>query len=167
MLKKTLKRALIGFLLGIILGDGIAIMTGLFSEGNFRPVAVTLEQMCGNMAAAFLIQTILSGVYGAVCFGSVSFYEIESLPLALASICHCLLIVILYIPTSLFLGWCETIWDHLIMAGIQIAAYFMIWLILYCSYRKEVRKLNELQQKIQKQSQSSEKEEKYHEKENH
>ncbi len=165
MLKKTLIRAALGFLIGIIMGDGIAIVTGILSEGDFRPVNLSLEQMCGSMAAAFLVQTVLSGVYGAICFGAISVHEIERLPMALASVLHCLLIVILFVPVSFCLGWCVTIGEYLIMAGIQIAVYFMIWLILYFSYRKEVKKLNELQQQIHQRNGISDKEEKNNEKE--
>lgn len=84
--------------------------------------------------------------------------------MAAASVLHCLFIVVLFVPTSLFLGWCSTVKEFVIMAGIQIAVYFMIWLILYISYRKEVKKLNELQKQVNKKINTL-KEEEHHEKE--
>lgn len=164
MLKKTLIRAAVGFLIGIIMGDGIAMLTGM-SGDHFRPVSSALENLCGSITAAFIVQTLISGIYGAVCYGGISIYDIERLPMAAASVLHCLMIVILFIPTSLFLGWCVTPAEFVIMSGIQIAVYFLIWLILYISYRKEVKKLNELQKQIQKKSDISDKEDKYNEKE--
>lgn len=161
MLKKALIRALIGFIIGILMGDGIAMLTTI--GGDFIPAAASLIGLCGGFPQAFMVQTLLSGLYGAVTFGSISLYDIERLPLALASVVHCLIIVLLHIPNSLFLGWSETVWDVLIMAGIQVAAYFVIWLILYLAYRKQVKELNELQKHIQDKSENSVKEDKSNE----
>ena len=146
MLKKTLIRALIGFVFGIIMGDGITMLTTIGND--FVPASFSLIELCGGFPQAFIVQSILSGLYGAVTFGCISLYDIERMPLALASIVHCLIIVLLHIPNSIFLGWSQTVWDVLIMACIQVAAYFIVWLILYLVYRKQVKELNELQKHI-------------------
>lgn len=161
MLKKTLIRALIGVIIGILMGDGIAMLTTI--GGDFIPAAESLIGLCGGFPQAFIVQSLLSGLYGAISFGGISLYDIERLPLALVSVVHCLIIVLLHIPNSLFLGWSETVWDVLIMAGIQVAAYFVIWLILYLVYRKQVKELNELQKHIQDKSENSVKEDKSNE----
>lgn len=148
MLKTILKRALLGFLIGMAMGDGIAVISSLFSGGSFMPVAQSLVQKTGGIGEALLVQTLLSGVYGSIAFGSISLYDIEKLPLALTSVLHCMIIVLLHIPNALFLGWEETLADVLIMAGIQIASYFIVWLILYFSYRKQVSELNDLQKQM-------------------
>ena len=165
MLKSFLKRAALGFLIGVLMGDGIAIMTSLMSGGDFLPVAASLKRMCGGTGTAFLVQTIISGIYGAVCFGGISFYDIRSWPMLLSSGVHCAMIVLLFIPTALFLGWFEAPIDFLVMAVIQITVYFAIWLILLLSYRREVKKLNELQQRINNKTDKTSKEEQYNEKE--
>ena len=48
MLKATLKRALIGVIIGILMGDGIAIITSLMSGGEFMPVSETLRNSCSG-----------------------------------------------------------------------------------------------------------------------
>lgn len=149
MLISFLKRAALGFLIGILMGDGIAVMSAFMSGGDFLPVSGELAGSCGSVGTAFLIQTVISGLYGAVCFGGITLYELERWPLALASLTHCLGIVLLFYPVAICLGWFGSLWEILIMSGIQVAVYFFIWLILYIVYSRQVRELNELQKHIQ------------------
>jgi hypothetical protein len=146
MLKKTLKSALIGFLLGIVIGNVIAILTGNSDTGGVTFASQKLLDIAGgNGVVAMLLQSLFSGLYGAACFAGMSFYEVERLPLAVATALHCALIVLLFIPISYLLGWVGGIVETLIIAAIQAAAFFVIWLILYSVYKKQVRELNDLQ----------------------
>ena len=146
MLKKTLKSALIGFLLGIVIGNVIAILTGSSDTGGVTFASQKLLDIAGgNGVVAMLLQSFFSGLYGAACFAGMSFYEVERLPLAVATALHCALIVLLFIPISYLLGWVGGIVETLIIAAIQAAAFFVIWLILYSVYKKQVRELNDLQ----------------------
>ena len=95
-----------------------------------------------------LLQSAFSGLYGAVCFAGMSFYEAERLPLAAATASLCALIVLAFIPISYLLGWVGGIVETLIIAAAQAAAFFVIWLILYSVYKKQVRELNDLQKNI-------------------
>ena len=145
MLKKTLKFAGIGFLIGIVVGYGISILTGADNPDVFIPVSDKLLSFAGSIPMAFVLQGLLSGIYGAICFGGMIFYEIERWPLALATGVHCALIVLTYIPLAFFLGWLNSTIEMLIVAGIQIVVFFMIWLIMWSIYRKQVKELNEMQ----------------------
>ena len=83
MLKKTLKAAGIGFLLGIVIGNLIAFLTGNSDTGGITFASAKLLEMAGgNAVIAMLLQSLFSGLYGAVCFAGMSFYEIERMPLA-------------------------------------------------------------------------------------
>ena len=146
MLKKTLKAAGIGFLLGIVIGDLIALLTGNSdTEGVTFASQKLLDMAGGNGTAAMILQSLFSGIYGAVCFAGMSFYEIERMSLAAATASHCALIVLAFIPISYLLGWVGGIVETLIIAAAQAAAFFVIWLILYSVYKKQVRELNDLQ----------------------
>ena len=148
MLKKTLKAAGIGFLLGIVIGNLIAFLTGNSDTGGitFAPQKL-LDMSGGNAVIAMLLQSLFSGFYGAVCFAGMSFYEIERMPLAVATALHCALIVLLFIPIALLLGWVSQIETQLIISGIQLVCFFIIWLIMYAGFKKQVKELNELQEK--------------------
>ncbi len=148
MLAKTLKRAGIGFLIGIIIGDLIALITGNSSTDGVTFASKQLLDMAGgNGVIAMLLQSFFSGLYGALCFAGMSLYEMERLPLAAATALHCAIIVIFYIPIALLLGWVSGIAEILMIAGIQIVVFFVIWLIMFFAYRKQVRELNELTRK--------------------
>ncbi len=148
MLAKTLKRMGLGFLIGVVVGDLIAVLTGTSSSGGVTFTSKQLLDMTGgNAAVSMLIQSLFSGIYGALCFAGISFYDIERWPLALATALHCAVIVIPFIPIALFLGWFGSIVSLLIMSCVQIAVFFIIWLILYFTYKKQIRELNELMDK--------------------
>ena len=127
MLVKTFKRAGIGFLIGIMIGDMIAILTGTSSSGGISFTSKQLLDMAGgSAAAAMLLQSA------------------ERLPLAAATALHCALIVLIFIPISLLLGWVSQTVEVLIISMIQLAVFFIIWLILYFVYKKQVEELNEM-----------------------
>ena len=151
MLKKTLKSALIGFLIGVAIGNVIAILTGKSDTGGVTFASQKLLDMSGgNVVVAMLLQSLFSGFYGAVCFAGMSFYEIERMPLAVATALHCALIVLLFIPIALLLGWVSDIGTLLIISGMQLVGFFIIWLIMYFGYKKQIRELNEMQKGFNK-----------------
>ena len=148
MLKKTLKMAGIGFLLGIVIGNLIAFLTGNSDTGGVTFAPQKLLDMAGGKAiVAMLLQSLFSGLYGAACFAGMSFYEIERMPLAAATALHCALIILLFVPISLCLGWVSKIETLLMISGIQLVCFFIIWLIMYAGFKKQVKELNELQEK--------------------
>ncbi len=144
--KKCLKLAGVGFLLGIVIGNVIAWFT---SKTGSLASPILIDRM-GGEAAAVLAQVFFSGLYGAATMSGVALYDVERLPLALATALHCLICVVPYIPLALLLGWAAKPTDILIMACFQIVAFFIIWLIIYLRCKAEVRKLNELQKEKKK-----------------
>lgn len=146
MLKKTLKAAGIGFLIGVVIGNLIMILTGNSDTGGVTFASSQLLDMAGGSGTtAMLLQSLFSGLYGAVCFAGMSFYEIERMPLALATALHCALIVLLFIPIALLLGRVSNIVTLLIISGMQLVGFFIIWLIMWSIYKKQVKELNDMQ----------------------
>lgn len=149
MLKKTLIRAALGFLIGIVIGNVIAILTGTSDTGGVTFASKRLLDIAGgNGVIAMLLQSLFSGLYGAACFAGMSLYEAERMPLAASTALHGGLIVMLFIPISYLLGWVGNILETVIIAAIQTAAFFMIWLILWAIYKKQVKELNEMQKQF-------------------
>lgn len=153
MLAKLFKYAGLGFLIGIVVGYVIAILTGIDSPtdniGLFIPVTEKLLKTTGgSIPLALAFQGLFSGLYGAVCFAGIIFYEIDRMPLAVATTLHCLMIVLGYIPVGLFMGWIGSVTTELIIASCQIVGFFIIWLIMYARGKAEVRRLNELQKNL-------------------
>ena len=146
MLAKTLKRAGVGFLIGMVVGNLIAILTGTSATDGVTFASPQLLNIAGGSAGlAMVLQSLFSGLYGAACFAGMSFYDADRLPLALATALHCGTIVLLFIPISLILGWISSVPALLIVMGIQLVVFFIIWLIMWAAYRKQVKELNEMQ----------------------
>ena len=149
MIKKTLRRLCIGFVLGIIIGNVIAHLTGGFDSDTLIPVSNGLLQRSGSLFAAQVIQTVISGLYGAIAFAGIGFYDIEGRRwnLAAASLSHYLTIAISYIPIAFWLDWLQTPLDAISMAAIQAVVYFIIFLIMSLIYKAQVKELNEINSK--------------------
>ena len=151
MLKKVLLRAGIGFLIGAVVGNLIALLTGNSDTNGVTFSSQQLLAMSGGSAVlAMVLQSLFSGLYGALCFAGMSLYDAERLPLAAATALHCGLIVLPFIPISYLLGWVSGIVETLIIAAAQIAVFFIIWLILYFAYKKQIRELNDMQKDFSK-----------------
>ncbi len=144
MLKKFFKLAGIGFLSGIVLCMLICV---IFGDG--MPVDQSFVRKVGSLRAAMLLEMCITGLYGAINLGTVIIYDNEKLPLLAASVLHGSIVILPFIPMGFLLGWEKDIITCLIMTGCQIAGYFFIWLIIYLNYRKEIKKLNDLQMQMQ------------------
>lgn len=140
MKKRVLKMAGLGFLLGIAVNSLISALTA-----NDLPVTPMLLERIGSLRGALLLEIVLVGVFGAVCMAGTVLYDAERLPLAAATALHCVICIGQFIPLSLFLGWCRSAVEILIMASFQLLAFFIVWLIMYTRYRKEIKQLNEMQ----------------------
>ena len=148
MRRKFFILALIGFFFGIVVCELITIITGLASGHGVILCAGEFAERIGSTGGAIALQALLTGIYGAVCMGTVILYDIEHWPLALPSVIHYLIIEAMYVPLALFLGWERTFTGILVVMGIQLVCYFIIWLIIYLIYRKQVKELNALQQTL-------------------
>ena len=143
MLKKYLKLAGIGFLLGVTI---CAFITAV--SGDPAGVSEHLVTKTESMRTALILQLLLSGIYGACCMGFTILYDLDRLPVTAATFLHCVICIVPFIPLSLFLGWYTSAGEVLIMTSCQIAAFFLIWLIMYLKYRKETAELNRIQKEI-------------------
>ncbi len=138
MRKRILKLVAIGFLGGMVMGNLIAYLTG----GSF--VNQKLLSLYVSEAGSVILQTLLSGLLGAIAMGGTEVYELERWPLALSSLTHYGMIVVTYTAIALSLGWVGGAAELLITIFIQTAAYAAIWMVIFLRYKRKVRELNEL-----------------------
>ena len=137
MRSRMIRRIILGFLLGTAIGNLIAWFFGSY-------VSSMLVARMGSVPAAILVQSLVSGLYGSFALAGTLFYDIEQWSLTRSSVMHFLVIAVLYVPTAMFLGWANSATEILIVEGILLVAYFIIWLVIYLRYKKKVRSLNEM-----------------------
>ena len=129
----------------MIVGNGIALLSTMSLD---RIVSSELIEMAGSKTLAIVIQTILGGLIGAAGFGGMLFYENESWSMIKTMAAHFALITAVFVPVCLILHWVGNIWELLILVGIMLIWYMIIWLIMFCIYRSQVKKLNTMQGRI-------------------
>ena len=147
MMKKIIRYALIGFLLGMAIGNFIEFFFAWMS-GTPQLFSASMISRFGSETVAFIIHTILSGVHGALSFSGVIFYEIEEWGLAKATFMHCLLINASFLINGLYLEWIPSdLSSILVSTSIITVMFFIIWIIMHTRCKREVRDLNQLLQK--------------------
>ena len=91
-----------------------------------------------------LLHLLLSGVLGMVANGSSVIYEMDEWSIVRVTITHFLISMGTLYIIAFTLGWFypsdSMCW---IMTAVCIAAYFLIWLIMYLIYRHKVTRMNE------------------------
>ena len=142
---KAVNLALAGSVTGMVGCNLIALVMSAWLIGDASMITDTLIARTGSPVAAMAVQTLLSGIYGAYTFAGILLYYSERLSLLKATIIHCAMIVIAFIPLEIYMGWTDfTLRDIAVMAGNQIIGFAIVWLIMDAKYRREVRELNEL-----------------------
>ena len=153
MKKRILKLAVIGFFLGMLIGNLISFLSCDKSADPLVIVSPLLVQRTGSVMSAMIVNTLLSGLLGAAAWAGVIFHDPEVFDWGMtkAAVYHFLLIMVFNLPIALYCGWCPPDpLSILIYIGIMAAAYFIVWLIMYLIYKKETAELNELVKRNQK-----------------
>lgn len=126
-----------------------ALMT-IFICVVFTALSISEGEMFTD-ATEFVMYYLMSALMGAICMGSSVVYEIESWSLVKVTVTHYVISFVAFFTTSLCLKWFD---NKTLMIALLIftLAYFLIWLIEYLIWKKEIRNLNrELQSMIGKQ----------------
>ena len=147
MKSKIMKLALIGFVLGMLIGNLISFLSHDKSVTPLVIVSPVLIQRTGSVKAAMIVNTLLSGILGAVCMAGTIFHDPEEFDWGMtkAAVLHFLLILAVNIPIALYCGWLKPgFLNMLIWVSVMALAYFIVWLIMYFRYRKETEELNRM-----------------------
>ena len=130
--KKTIIRAAIGFVLGILVGLGFLSITGVgkyYAEKGMAGLALYLG---------------LSGLIGAVGLGGTTIYSLEHWGLLRCTVTHFLLTLSAYCAVGFTLGWLDLrdpATPYMLLGNVIV--YFIIWLVMYLIYKRQVRQINE------------------------
>lgn len=138
--KKVLIRAAVGFLLGAL----VAVILGVI---DMRFCSQELAAAVGSEGLGIALQFLGSALYGSACMMGTLFYDVERWSLALATGLHYLIIAVGLVLCNWFLHWGMGAGLLLTVLAGQTVGFFLIWLIIWLRYRKEVRELNELNQR--------------------
>ncbi len=136
----------IGFALGMFLGEVITavLSTSAMADGTLHLCAPEFEAYIGDDLTAFIIQAIVTGIYGAIGMGGSSVYWIEEWSILKATVVHFCMTIVVYFLTAGYLRWFSplNIADDFLMLGIFLTVYVMIWLSYYLVETIQIKEIN-------------------------
>ena len=133
-MRKDLKKVIILSVIGLALGLLVGAFFWFFGseDGGEAP---TLAYALRHFA--------VSGLFGAYAMGSTVFYDVEHWSITRATLTHFVPLFLMYLAVGIIQSW-FTFGDPVfwVMTIIWLAMYFIIWLICYLGYKKEIGKMN-------------------------
>ena len=143
--KEAVKRAIMGFIYGVFIGQTILILESLMArDGNFYPVAASLVNLAGTKIGAVIIQYFLTGLIGTTFAATTVLFEIDNWSLLKQTIIHFIITSIVMYIAGFLCGWFpHKLSSTLIWFGIFIVIYVIFWISFSSYYKNKVKKINE------------------------
>ena len=143
--KEVAKRAILGFIYGVFIGQTILIIESLFMrDGNFYAVSASLLELAGTKIAAVIIQYFLTGIIGTTFAATTVIFEMDSWSLLRQTITHFVITSIVMYIAGFLCGWFpHTVGSTLIWFGVFVVVYVIFWICFSMYYKNKVKKINE------------------------
>lgn len=154
MLNKIIKRALLGFMIGVFIGQTILIIESLFvGDGNFYPYSAFLLKLTGSKIAAVIIQYFITGIIGINFAAGTVIFEIDRWSIVAQTALHFIINSIVMYISGFLCGWFpHTVVSTLIWFGFFIVVYVIIWSCFTLYYKKKTKEINKQIQENQQYS---------------
>ena len=144
MKKEVAKRAILGFIYGVFIGQTILIIESLFMrDGNFYAVSTSLLELAGTKIAAVIIQYFLTGIIGTTFAATTVIFEMDNWSLLRQTILHFIIVSIVMYIAGFLCGWFpHTVVSTLIWFGVFVVVYVIFWICFSMYYKNKVKKIN-------------------------
>ena len=144
-----IKRALLGFPLGMAIGYTMSIIFSLaFANGDYGAVHPKLIEAFGNEINAVIVQAILWGLFGFIFSGFSVIWEKDNWSLVKQTTIAFFVYLLPIMVIGYILKWFTfRILEVIIFISIFIFIFFIIWILIYLKTKKDVDAFNA---KIQK-----------------
>ena len=145
MKKKSIRRGMAGFLMGIGIGHLISIgISMIWGNGYYAACEPQLADAVGSQIYAVLLQAFLCGLLGAGCAAGSVIWELEHWSIGRQTGAYFLVITVLMLPSAYVLYWMEhSLAGFLSYLGIFVLIFLVIWVVEYSICRRDVRKMNQ------------------------
>ena len=139
-----IKRALLGFPLGIAIGYTISIIFSLaFANGYYGAVHPELIEAFGNEINAVIVQSILWGLIGFIFSGSSVIWEKENWSLLKQTTIVFFVYLLPMMVVGYILKWFTfNMLQVIIFISIFIFIFFVTWILIYLKTKKDVQEFN-------------------------
>ena len=143
--KAVSKRAILGFIYGVFIGQTILIIESLFMrDGNFYAVSASLLELAGTKIAAVIIQYFLTGIIGLTFASTTVIFEMDEWSLLRQTIIHFIITSIVMYVAGFLCGWFpHTVGSTLAWFGVFVVVYLIFWVCFSLYYKNKVKKIND------------------------
>lgn len=143
-INKIIKRAILGFIYGVFIGQTILILESLIiGDGNFYSVSTYLVNHTSSRIAAVVIQYLISGIIGLSFAATTVIFEMDRWSILAQTSLHFAINTVVMYAAGFLCGWFpHTVGSTLIWLGVFIAVYFIFWLCFTMYYKKKTKEIN-------------------------
>ena len=143
--KAVAKRAVLGFIYGVFIGQTILILESLMMrDGNFYAVSSSLLELVGTKITAVIIQYFLTGIIGLTFASTTVIFEMDEWSLLRQTIIHFIITSIVMYIAGFLCGWFpHTVVSTLVWFGVFVVVYLIFWICFSLYYKNKVKKMNE------------------------
>ncbi len=145
MLKEIIKRASLGFMIGVFIGETILIFESLLAgNGNFYPISAYLSAHTNTELNAVIIQYFLFGIIGITFASSTVIFELDNWSLLAQTVLHFVITSVVMYISGFLCGWFpHTTRSTILWFVIFIIIYVIMWISFTIYYRKKTESINE------------------------
>ena len=149
MKKAILARALMGFPMGIAIGQGISLLVSAILGGGTFPACVpSFVTAVGSELGAVALQPLLCGILGAASAAS-SLVWAADWSLLKRTVANFLLLSGAMLPIAYVTGWMEhSVKGFLLYFAAFTLIFALIWLCQYLALKRRIKRLNEKVQSL-------------------
>ena len=144
-INKIIKRAILGFIYGVFIGQTILILESLMAgDGNFYAVSTYLVNHTSTRLAAVIAQYFITGFIGLSFAATTVIFEMDSWSLLRQTITHFIVTSIVMYIAGFLCGWFpHTAVSTLIWFGVFVVIYVIFWICFSMYYKNKIKKINE------------------------
>ena len=149
MKKAILARALMGFPMGIAIGQGISLLvSAILGGGAFQACVPSFVTAVGSELGAVALQTLLCGILGAASAAS-SLVWAADWSLLKRTVVNFLLLTGAMLPIAYVTGWMEhSVKGFLLYFAAFTLIFALIWLCQYLALKRRIKKINQKMQSL-------------------
>lgn len=144
MKKQLILRGLLGFPLGMALGQLITIASSAAAaSGDYFAVMPGFAEATGSELTAVALQALLCGMIGTVFAAGSVIWQLDSWSIAAQSAAYFAVGAFAMLPAAWIARWMEhSLGGFAAYLGIYCAIFVMVWLLQYLGLRARLRRLN-------------------------
>lgn len=144
MKKKTAARLVLGFPIGIAIGNIITVIISLiWGGGNYIICTPEFIELVGSESSAAALQTLICGIMGTGFSIASIIWGADNISLLKQTVSCFLIYSAIMLPAAYFMGWMSrSIIGVIIYASVFAAVFAVIWIVKFLIWKSRIKSIN-------------------------